>query len=103
MNEIILTKENFDKEINSDIPILVDFWASWCGPCRAFAPTIEEFAKRSDGKYKVGKLNIDDEEDIAERYNVMSIPTIKVFRNGQVVSTHVGALPIAKLQELVGS
>lgn len=86
------TSENWQKEVmESSIPVLVDFWAVWCGPCRALAPTIDELAKENEGKIKVGKLNVDDAQDIASQYRVNSIPQIFIFKNGQVAERIVGA------------
>ncbi len=87
-----LTKENFDAEVmESQIPVLVDFYADWCGPCKMMAPVVDALAAESNGKYKVAKLNIDEEMEIAMRYQVKSIPTFIVFKNGKAVSTAVGA------------
>ena len=77
--EIELSLDNFDTEIAKDTPILVDFFANWCGPCKMLAGTIEQLAKESDGSYRVGKVNVDDQPELAARYNVMNIPTLIVF------------------------
>lgn len=91
MTEITLTKENFKEEVlDSKIPVLVDFWASWCGPCRMIAPVVEEIAKEYDGKIKVGKVNVDDEGDLASEYDIMYIPTLIVFKNGKVTNVSNG-------------
>lgn len=91
MAEITLTKDNFDAEvINSDIPVLVDFWAVWCGPCQMVAPTIEELAKEYEGKVKVGKVNVDEQPELAQKYGIMSIPTMIYFKDGQVAEQTVG-------------
>lgn len=91
MSNITLTDSNFKAEVlQSSIPVLVDFWAPWCGPCKMVGPIVEELATELTGKVKVGKLNVDDHQ-IAGTYNVMSIPTLMVFKNGQVVKTMVGA------------
>lgn len=94
MNEVIVTEANFEQEvIKSDLPVMVDFWAPWCGPCKVVGPLIEELAGEYAGKVKVGKLNVDENNALAMRYNVMSIPTIKFFKAGEVVSELVGAAP----------
>jgi len=85
------TDQNFDQEvIKSDKAVLVDFWAPWCGPCQMMGPIIEELAKEMEGKAKVGKLNVDEHSDTASRYGIMSIPSIKIFRDGKVVKEFVG-------------
>ena len=88
--EIELSLDNFDTEIAKDTPILVDFFANWCGPCKMLAGTIEQLAKESDGSYRVGKVNVDDQPELAARYNVMNIPTLIVFKNGEAVNKNVG-------------
>lgn len=89
--EIKLSTENFEKEVlKSEKPLLVDFYADWCGPCNAMAPVIEELAKELEGKVKVGKINVDENPDIAVEYNVMSIPTLIVFKNGKEEKRLVG-------------
>lgn len=101
------TTANFAVEVlDSDIPVLVDFYADWCGPCKMMAPIVAEMAQEFDGKMKIGKLNIDEEMDIAQKYHVMSIPTFMIFKKGQAVETMVGGMPKteleAKLQSVVG-
>ena len=89
--EIKLSTENFEKEVlKSEKPVLVDFYADWCGPCNAMAPVIEELAKELEGKVKVGKINVDENPDIAVEYNVMSIPTMIIFKNGNTSKTFIG-------------
>ncbi|MCA9734822.1 thioredoxin, partial [candidate division KSB1 bacterium] len=86
-----LTDSNFEQEVlNSDKPVLVDFWAEWCGPCKLIGPVIEELAGEFEGKALIGKLNVDDNRDVAAQYGIMSIPTLLFFKNGEVVSKHVG-------------
>ena len=91
MAEITLTSEIFDAEVlDSDIPVLVDFWASWCGPCKMLAPIIEEIAEEYDGKIKVGKVNVDDEQQLAMDYGIASIPTVILFNDGEIKETLIG-------------
>ena len=86
-----ITGAEFEKEVlKSEIPVLVDFFATWCGPCKMMAPIIEEIGKEMEGKVKVIKIDVDNESDIAMKYNIMSIPTFIVFQNGEVVETAVG-------------
>lgn len=91
MAEIILNKDNFETEvINSDIPVIVDFWADWCGPCKKLGPIIAQIAEEKAGSVKVCKLNVDAEMAIAAKYNIQSIPTVMLFKNGEAVNTSVG-------------
>ncbi len=102
MAVLTLTKENFEVEaLNSDIPVLVDFWAEWCGPCRMFSPIVDEFAEENEGRVKVGKVNVDEQPELAGQYGVMSIPTAILFKNGETASTMVGVQPKSALEELI--
>ena len=100
--EIKLSTENFEKEVlKSEKPVLVDFYADWCGPCNAMSPVIEELAKELEGKAKVGKINVDENSDIAVEYNVMSIPTLIVFKNGKEEKRLVGVRDKEELLRLL--
>lgn len=97
-----LTDSSFDTEVlGSSLPYLVDFWAPWCGPCRMVAPIIDELAREYVGKLNVGKVNVDDHQEIAARYGIASIPTIMIFKGGQLVERIVGALPKPMLKEVI--
>ena len=98
MGALQLDQNNFKSEVlESKIPVLVDFWAEWCGPCKMLTPIIDQVASELSGKIKVAKLNVDDSPDLAGEFNVMSIPTLIVFKNGQAVDQFVGAMPKDKL------
>ena len=100
--EIVLTEENFEREVvQSELPVLVDFWAVWCGPCMRLAPIVEEFAKEQDGKVKVGKVNVDEQMALAMQFGITSIPTLLVFKGGKIVNSSLGFVPKEKLEELV--
>lgn len=102
MYEVILSEDNFESEVlKSDIPVLVDFWATWCGPCKMLAPTIAKIAEEKTGVVKVCKLDVDEEPEIAAQYGISSIPTLKVFKNGEVVKSSVGVQPKAAIEALL--
>jgi thioredoxin 1 len=100
---IELTDANFDQIVNSDKPVLVDFWAEWCGPCKMIGPVVEELAKDYDGKAVVAKLNVDENPQVTARYGVRSIPTLLVFKGGQIVDKQVGAVPKSVLAQKLGA
>ena len=101
---VILTSENFDAEVlQSATPVLVDFWAEWCGPCKMIGPVIDQLADENDGKAKISKVNIDDHQQLAVQYNVQSIPTLIVFKNGQIAEQKVGGMSKADLQAMLDS
>lgn len=96
-----LTKDTFNEFINGDIPCLVDFWATWCGPCQMLGPVIDEIALEYDGKLKVGKVNVDDEPALSQEYRVMTIPTVLIFKNGEIVDKNIGAVPLESMEEFI--
>lgn len=102
MAEVVLTDQTFDAEVlQSQIPVLVDFWAPWCGPCKVISPIVEELGKEYEGKLKVGKLNVDDNPQKSGQYGVMSIPSLLFFKNGQIVKTVIGAQGKEALKKVV--
>ena len=102
MAELTLTGQNFEQEVLlAKEPVLVDFWATWCGPCRMIAPAVEEVAEDFDGRAVVGKVNVDDERELALEYGVSSIPTVMVFQNGEVKETSVGYRPKEEIEQLL--
>lgn len=102
MAEINLATAQFEQEVlQSDVPVLVDFWAPWCGPCRMVAPIVEEIAEEYDGKVKVCKVNVDEEEDLAVRFGISSIPSLLVFKNGELADTQVGFCTKEQLEAML--
>jgi thioredoxin 1 len=101
-NAITLTSTDFEAQVlKSDLPVLIDFWAPWCGPCKMIAPHVDAIASEYEGRVKVMKVNIDNEREITERYNIMSIPTLLFFKGGKVVEQIVGALPKKAIVEKI--
>jgi thioredoxin 1 len=101
-NTLIFSDATFDREVlNSDTPVLVDFWAEWCGPCRIMEPTIDMIATEYRGKVKVGKLNVDENSGTAARYNIRGIPTLLLFKGGRVVDQRVGAIGKSEVQRML--
>lgn len=102
MAELRITRENFENEVmKSNIPVLIDFWAPWCGPCRMMGPIIEQLAEEYEGKAKVGKVNVDEEGELSQAFGVMSIPTIVLVKDGKVVKQAVGARPKAEVEAML--
>lgn len=102
MSEITITKENFNDEVTScDKTVLVDFWADWCGPCKMLAPTISEIAEEFADSVKVGKVNVDEQPELADKFGISSIPTVIAFKDGKVVDTSVGYVPKSKLEAMI--
>ena len=102
MAEVTITKENFDTEVmHADRPVLLDFWAAWCGPCRMLSPVIAEIAEEYEGKVKVGKVNMDEEEELAAAFHVESIPMVVLIKEGKAVEASVGYRPKAELVKML--
>lgn len=104
MAEITITKNNFEQEVlNSNVPVLIDFWATWCGPCKMLAPVLSEYAEEYEGAVKVGKVNVDEEVELAAQFGIMSIPTLLVFKDGEKVNSSVGYCTRQEIEELVNN
>ena len=102
MTELQITKDNFEQEVlKSDKPVLIDFWAPWCGPCRMLSPTISEIAEESKDKVKVGKVNVDEESELASMFRVSSIPLLVVMKDGKVVNSAVGVRPKSQILKML--
>ena len=102
MAELKITRENFENEVmKSNIPVLIDFWAPWCGPCRMMGPIIEQLAEEYEGKAKVGKVNVDEEGELSQAFGVMSIPTIVLVKDGKDVKQAVGARPKTEVEAML--
>jgi len=102
MDELKITRENFENEVmKSNIQVLIDFWAPWCGPCRMMGPIIEQLAEEYEGKAKVGKVNVDEEGELSQVFGVMSIPTIVLVKDGKVVKQAVGARPKTEVEAML--
>ncbi len=102
MAEVVITSANFEEEVmKSDIPVLLDFWAAWCGPCRMVAPIVAEIAAENEGKIKVGKVDVDEEPELAASFRVSSIPTLAVVKNGEVTNMAIGYRPKADIEAML--
>lgn len=100
-SEIKLTSANFQKEVlESPVPVLVDFWAEWCMPCKMIGPAVAQIAEAFNGRIKVGKVNVDEESELASKFGIISIPTLMVFKEGQVVRQKVGAMPRHEIEKM---
>ena len=102
--EITITKDNFEAEVlKSDRPVLVDFWATWCGPCQMLMPVLEQLAAEKSDTLKVGKINVDEDGELAAQYGITSIPALLLFKNGQLAATSVGYVPKADLEAFIAA
>ena len=102
--EVKLSNENFNKEVlNSEKPVLVDFWATWCGPCNMIAPIISEISEEFNNKVKVGKVNVDEEKELAIKYEISSIPTLVIFKDGKIAKTLIGFRPKEEIKEVLNN
>jgi thioredoxin 1 len=100
--KVEVTTDNFKEEVlQSEVPVLVDFWAEWCMPCKMIAPILDEMSNEYDGRLKIGKLNVDEQGEIAAEYNIVSIPTLLLFSSGEVVNQQIGAVPRPKIEGMV--
>ena len=98
-----ITQQNFETEVlGADVPVLVDFWASWCGPCRMLSPVVDELAEQYNGKVKFGKINVDEQPRLAMNYGVESIPTLLLFKNGKPVDKSIGVVPKSHIEQMLG-
>ncbi|MGN1092047.1 MAG: thioredoxin [Monoglobaceae bacterium] len=101
MAEVVVTKSNFETEVvKSDIPVVVDFWATWCGPCRMLGPVLADIAEQYEGKVKVAKVNVDEEPELAMRFNVSSIPMLLYFKNGEILNKSIGYAPKEEIEAM---
>lgn len=102
MSVITITSKNFEEEVSkSEVPVLLDFWASWCGPCRMVSPIVDEVAEEIGGSAKVGKINVDEEQELASAFNIMSIPTLVVIKNGKLVNQAVGVRSKEEIMNMI--
>lgn len=102
MSVITITSKNFEEEVSkSNVPVLLDFWASWCGPCKMVSPIVDEVANEVEGRAKVGKINVDEEQELASAFNIMSIPTLVVIQNGKLVKQAVGVRSKEEILEML--
>lgn len=102
MSVLTITSKNFEQEVSkSEIPVLLDFWASWCGPCKMVSPIVDQIAQEVEGKAKVGKINVDEEQELASAFNIMSIPTLVVIKNGKLVNQAVGVRSKSEILEMI--